>query len=156
MDGLSRDLRFTLRSLRRSPGFFAVTVLTLALGIGATTAIFSVVNGVLLRGLPYPDADRIVRVYQVGEKGGRNQVSDPNFEDWKAQSRSFAALAQMSSGGPVSVTGATEPVRAQAAWVSAEFFDALGVQPEVGREFAGEELKVGGPPAVLVSRSEEH
>ena len=151
MDGLSRDLRFTLRSLRRSPGFFTVTVLTLALGIGATTAIFSVVNGVLLRGLPYPDADRIVRVYQVGESGARNQVSDPNFEDWKAQSRSFAALAQMSSGGTVSVTGAAEPVRAQAAWVSAEFFDALGVRPQVGREFASEELKVGGAPAVLVS-----
>ena len=151
MDGISRDLRFTLRSLRRSPGFFAVTVLTLALGIGATTAIFSVVNGVLLRGLPYPNADRIVRVYQVGEQGGKGQVSDPNFEDWKARSRSFAALAQMTPGGTVSVTGAREPVRARAAVVSAEFFDALGVRPKLGRGFAPDEQRVGGTPVVLVS-----
>ena len=153
MDGISRDFRFTLRSLRRSPGFFAVTVLTLALGIGATTAIFSVVNGVLLRGLPYPNPDRIVRVYQVGEGGQKGQISDPNFEDWKARSRSFSALAQMSSGGTVSVTGAQEPVRARAAAVSAEFFDALGVRPTIGREFAAEEKRVGGAPAVLVSHA---
>ena len=153
MDGIARDFRFTFRSLRRSPGFFAVTVLTLALGIGATTAIFSVVNGVLLRSLPYPNPERIVRVYQVNEGGQRGQVSDPNFEDWKARSRSFAALAQMTSAGTVSVTGAQEPVRARAATVSAEFFDALGVRPQIGREFTAEEQKVGGAPAVLVSHA---
>ena len=151
MDGIARDLRFTVRSLRRSPGFFTLTVLTLALGIGATTAIFSVVNGVLLRGLPYPDAERIVRVFQVGEHGGRGQVSDPNFEDWKARSRSFDALAQMTSVGTVSVTGASEPLRARSAVVSKEFFAALGVRPILGREFVAEEQAVGGPPAVVVS-----
>ena len=151
MDGIARDLRFTFRSLRRSPGFFILTVLTLALGIGATTAIFSVVNGVLLRSLPYPDAERIVRVFQVGEQGGRGQVSDPNFEDWKARTRSFEALAQMTSVGTVSVTGASEPLRARSSVVSKEFFAALGVRPILGREFVAEEQAVGGPPAVVVS-----
>ncbi|MEJ7810827.1 MAG: ABC transporter permease [Gemmatimonadaceae bacterium] len=151
METLVRDLRYVTRSLFRSPGFFAVTVLTLALGIGATTAIFSVIAGVLLRPLPYPDADRIVRVWQIGANGGRNNVSDPNFEDWRSASRSFAALAEVRDGGVVSVSGAGEPARVQAAAVSRDFLSALGIRPVRGRAWAPEEQRVGGAPAILVS-----
>ena len=87
MESFIRDIRYVTRALLRTPAFFAVTVVTLALGIGATTAIYSVIDGVLLRPLPYPDPDRIVQLWQVGEKGGRGQVSDPNYDDWKAGTR---------------------------------------------------------------------
>jgi hypothetical protein len=92
MDTLLRDLRYVARSFSRSPGFFVVTALTLALGIGATTAIFSVVNGVLLQPLPYPNSDRIVQLFQINKSGERNSVTEPNFVDWKAQARSFSAI----------------------------------------------------------------
>jgi putative ABC transport system permease protein len=151
MDSFLRDLRYATRGLLRTPGFFAVAVLTLALGIGATTAIFSVIDGVLLRPLPYPDAERIVQLWQVGEKGGHGQVSDPNFEDWRTQTRSFAAMAEFNSGGVVSITGVGEPVRARAADVSRGFFEVLGVQPEGGRLFTDDEMRLGAAPAVIVS-----
>ncbi|MDQ6829906.1 MAG: ABC transporter permease [Gemmatimonadota bacterium] len=150
MEPILRDLRYVARSLVRTPGFVLVTVLTLAIGIGATTAIFSVINGVLLQPLPYPRANRIVQLWQIGP-GGTAQFSDPNFDDLKAQTRSFAALAEMSSGGTVSVTGATEPVRVRATTVSRGFFDAIGVQPLRGRLFAPDELRPNGALAVLVS-----
>lgn len=151
MDALRHDLRFALRSCLRSPGFSAVTVLTLALGIGATTAIFSVVYGVLLRPLPYPASDRIVRVWQLDKDGNRMDVSDPNFADWQAQSRSFAALAQVQGPGPASVSGDVEPVRVPAAIVSRDFFRVLGVQPVAGRVFAPDEQQQGAGATVLVS-----
>ncbi|HUF28558.1 MAG TPA: ABC transporter permease [Gemmatimonadaceae bacterium] len=151
MDTIRRDLRYAFRTLARAPGFAAATILTLALGIGATTAIFSVVHGVLLRPLPYPDSDRIVQLWQVSPTGGRSSVSDPNFADWKEQSRSFSAMAQLATGGDVSVTGAGEPLRVPAARVSSEFLAVLGVQPVIGRGFVAEEQRLGGAPAVLVS-----
>ncbi len=150
MESVFRDLRYVARALVRTPGFVLVTVITLALGIGATTAIFSVINGVLLQPLPYPRASRIVQLWQVGPDGN-TQFSDPNFDDFKAQTRSFAALAEMTPGGIASVTGATEPVRARATVVSREFFDVLGVQPLRGRLFAPDELRPNGAPVVLVS-----
>ncbi len=122
MDALHHDLRFALRSFLRNRAFSAITVLTLALGIGATTAIFSVIYGVLLRPLPYPDSDRIVRVYEIEKEGARINVSDPDFEDFRSQSRSFAALAQVQGAGPTSVSGDVEPVRALQAVVSGDFF----------------------------------
>ena len=151
MDTFIRDLRYATRSLLRTPSFFVVTVATLALGIGATTAIFSVINGVLLRPLPYPDSERIVHVWEVNERGSRIQVADPNFHDWQEQSRSFAALAQYSFFGLTSVSGASGPVRAAVASVSREFFPVLGVQPNHGRLFTPEEQLEGGTPAVVVS-----
>src|SRR5438309_10141627 len=96
METLAQDLRYVPRTFARSPGFFFVTILTLALGIGATTAIFSVVNGVLLQPLPYPSSDRIVQIFQTTKDGTRNSVTEPNFIDWKAQSRSFSALGMSS------------------------------------------------------------
>jgi predicted permease len=153
MDNLRGDLRFVTRTLLRSPGFLLVSVLTLALGIGATTAIFTVVNGVLLRPLPYPHAERIVRLWEVGSKGGRMNASDPDFEDLRAGTRSFEALAQVADYGVVSVTGAHEAVRAHAALVSKEFFRVMGVSPVRGRLFTADEQREGGAPAVVVSEA---
>jgi predicted permease len=146
-----QDLRYALRQIMRRPGFAAVLLVTLALGIGATTAIFTVVNGVLLRPLPYPDADRIVQVWEVNQRGRQVQVADPNFQDWQQQSRSFAALAQISAYGPVSVSGASGPVRAAAAAVSRDFFAVLGLRPVHGRLFTPEEQREGGARAVVIS-----
>src|SRR5918994_4202497 len=94
LDDLARDLRHAVRTLRRSPGFTMVAVLTLALGIGVTTAIFSVVYGVLLRPLPYADPDRIVAIFEVTSKGRPSALADPNFNDFRDQSRSFQAIAK--------------------------------------------------------------
>src|SRR6478735_7776495 len=91
-----RDIRFVARSFVRAPGFFLVTAVTLALGIGATTAIFSVVNGVVLRPLPYPRSDRIVQLFAIGKTGERGSLSEPNFRDWKAEARGFSSMAQAS------------------------------------------------------------
>lgn len=151
MESFVRDIRYVTRALLRTPGFFAVTVITLALGIGATTAIYSVINGVLLRPLPYPDPDRIVQLWQVGENGGLSQVSDPNYDDWTAGTRSFAAMAQFTDGGIVSVAGASEPVRVRVAVIGSDFLKILRTQPIRGRAFALDEQREGGAHAVLVS-----
>jgi predicted permease len=153
LEGCVQDVRFGTRQFARSPGFFAVAVVTLALGIGAATSIFSVVHGVVLRPLPYPDADRIVQVWQVNDRNPRNQFADPNFDDLAAQSKSFSALAQFTPAGLVSISGTTEAVRARGARVSRDFFAALGVRPIRGRLFSPEELVLNGRPAMLVSRS---
>jgi putative ABC transport system permease protein len=145
------DLRFGARQLVRAPGFFAVAVTTLALGIAATTSIFSVVRGVLLRPLPYPQADRIVQVWQVSDGGALSQFSDRNFDDLRERSRSFAALAEMTPSSPASVSGIAEPVRARVAVVMGDFFHVLGTRPMMGRLFAAEELRENGSPAVLIS-----
>src|SRR4051794_39113231 len=118
METLLRDLRYVARSFVRSPGFFVVTALTLALGIGATTAIFSVVNGVLLQPLPYPNSERIVQIFQLTKNGERNSVTEPNFADWKAQARSFSSIAMTSSASTVTVNGLNEPVRVLSTSVS--------------------------------------
>jgi putative ABC transport system permease protein len=152
MDALRHDLRFAVRSFLRNPGFSVVTVITLALGIGATTAIFSVVYAVLLRPLPYPDADRIVRVWQVDKGGHRMNASDPNFADWHAQNRTLVALAQVQGPGATSVSGDVDPVRVPVAVVSRDFFRVLGVRPVAGRLFAPEEQQEGAAPTVVVSQ----
>ena len=146
-----RDLRYGARTLWRTPGFALVAIVTLGLGVGAATAVFSVVNGVLLAPLPYPEPDRIVRLFQVGSDGRRNgTVSEPNFLDWKERTRAFRAMAQLSPGpGPVTI--GDETVMLVGSSVSREFFDVLGVQPIVGRGFRDEEQRVGGPRTVIIS-----
>jgi putative ABC transport system permease protein len=151
--GLMQDLRYAFRQVRRSPGFFAVATITLLLGIASTTAIFSVVRGVLLRPLPYPDADRIVQLWQLDGQGSQSRLSDPNYSDVREQSRSFAALAQVSGAGAVTVTGGGEPVRALYTFVSREFFDVMGVRPLRGRLFVAEERRVNGACAVVISHA---
>ena len=146
-----RDVRYGVRLLFRTKAFAVVAILTLGLGIGAATAVFSVVRGVLLRPLPYPDPDRVVRLHQVDGNGRRtNTVSEPNFEDWKSGTRSFSAMAEMSAGpSPVTIGG--EATMTQGAGVSREFFDVMGMRPLVGRGFLPEEQRVGGAPAAIVS-----
>jgi predicted permease len=147
-----QDLRYALRTLAKSPSYAAAAVLTLALGMGANTAIFSVVYGVLVRPLPYPDPGRIIELSELDRAGRHMQMCDPNFRDLKEQSHSFAALSEWAAW-PISVSGGREPVRTIGTAVSGDFFAALGVQPMLGRAFAAEELQVGGPPATLVSHS---
>ena len=110
MDSLLHDLRFAMRTLLKSPGFTLIAVVTLALGIGANTAIFSVVNAALLRPLPYPDAERLVRVYSAQE-GDRSTVSPPDFADWRAQAGVFEPAAALNSSSDFTLTGSAEPVR---------------------------------------------
>ena len=151
LEDFLRDVRYGVRLLFRTKAFAIVAILTLGLGIGAATAVFSVVRGVLLRPLPYPDPDRVVRLHQVDGNGRRtNSVSEPNFEDWKSGTRSFSAMAEMSAGqSPVTIGG--EATMTQGAGVSREFFDVMGVRPLVGRGFLPEEQRVGGAPAAIVS-----
>ncbi|HET7586333.1 MAG TPA: ABC transporter permease [Gemmatimonadaceae bacterium] len=146
-----RDLRYALRTLRRAPLFTGLAALTLALGIGATTAIFTVVNGVLLRPLPYPHADRIMSVSELNARGAKITFSDPDFEDLRDQTRSLAALAEVEGVRVVSVAGPSEPVRASFTEASRDFFRVMGVAPIRGRLFVPEEQRVGGRPAAVVS-----
>ena len=143
------ELRRALRSLSRSPRTSLLAITTLALGIGATTAIFSVVHAVLLRPLPFPEPDRIAQIFQVFEDSGRGQFSHPNFADVVERNRSFESMAQYAST-VTSVVGGDQPARVRVARVSREFFDVLGVQPLLGRGFVEEELRPGGRRAALV------
>ena len=118
MESFLTDLRLAARSLLRAPGFTAAAVLTLALGIAATTALFSVVYAVLLRPLPYPDAGRMVELYQVDAEGNRGNFSGPNFVDLHERTRSFAALARAGGTNTVSVLGPTSQPPRSPSWVS--------------------------------------
>jgi putative ABC transport system permease protein len=150
MESLLQDLRYALRVLRRSPGFAALSVLTLALAIGATTAIFSVVYGVLLRPLPYPEPDRIVAIHEVNTKGTWSRLADPNFDDFRDQNHSFQAIAKYSEG-VASISGGSQPTRSQTATISGDFFKVLQVQPFLGRDLTSADAKKGATPVVLVS-----
>jgi putative ABC transport system permease protein len=150
MSAIYADLRYALRMLLKDRGFTAVAVITLALGIGANTAIFSVIDAVLLRPLPYPQPNRIVRVWEQARNGHRMNLSDPDFADFRDQNHTLASLAEYAYG-EASVAGGSEPVRVTIAEVSREFFDALGVRPFVGRSFAPVELQFHGAPAMIVS-----
>jgi putative ABC transport system permease protein len=147
-----REVRYAVRALakQRSRGFAVVAILTLALGIGASTSIFSIVDAVLLRALPYPEPRELVRVWEQAPDGHRMNLSDPNFDDFRDQNDTFAGLAAYSFGS-AAVSGGSEPVRVDAAWVSRGFFRVLGVEPAAGREFAAEELRPHGAAAVIVS-----
>lgn len=150
MDTLIKDIRYGIRSLAKRPGFTAIAIITLALGIGASTAIFSVVDGVLLRPLPYPNAERIVQLREINARGGQMSFAEPNFLDLRARTRTLESVAQY-SGDLTIVTGGSEPVRAMTFVVSADFFNVLGVHAHVGRTFTNEEIKPGGAPVAVVS-----
>jgi putative ABC transport system permease protein len=145
-----QDLGHALRVLVKSPGFTIIAVLTLAVGIGANTAIFSVVHGVLLRPLPYPEPERIVRVWEQTSSGARVSVSFPNFLDWREQATGFDSMAAY-QGGREAVLGGTEPVFADVFRVTRGYFDVFGVVPAVGRTFTAEEQRLGGVPAAVIS-----
>jgi ABC-type antimicrobial peptide transport system permease subunit len=145
-----KDIRFGIRSLVKRPGFTALAIITLALGIGASTAIFSVVDGVLLRSLPYPNADQIVQLREVNARGSQIAFAEPNFRDLQARSHSFQGIAQY-NGQLTTITGGSEPVRALTFAVSADFFNILATRPVLGRTFAADESKIGGTPVAVVS-----
>ena len=152
MGNLVQDLRYASRMLAKNRGFTAVAVLTLALGIGATSAIFSVVYGVLLRPLPYPKPEQIVSIREVASDGHHMNFADYNVRDLRAMNHTLAALAKGYSE-EVTVSGGTSPARVQVAVVSADFFRVMGIAPVLGREFSPDELHEGGTPAALVSYS---
>jgi ABC-type antimicrobial peptide transport system permease subunit len=152
MDGFTQDLRYALRVLAKNRIYTFVSVLTLLLGIGASTAIFSVVYGVLLRPLPYPKPDQIVRMWEANAKNSRLQFADPNLEDMRAQVHSLQGMAGMRST-EVTVSVGNAPDRVRVAWVSADFFSVMGVQPILGRLFVPEEQRFGAAPAALVSHA---
>jgi predicted permease len=148
---MTKDIRFALRTLRKRPGFTLVVILVLSLGIGSTTAIFSIVDALLLRSLPYPHADRLVQLREVNAKGNQVNFAGANFYDLAAQNRSFEHLAVAAGSYPLVVTGGSEPTRARISFGSSEFFGAMGVTPLLGRSFLREEDKFGGPVAAMVS-----
>ncbi len=151
MGGLWQDFRYAARVLGKNPGVPALMVFMLALAIGATTAIFSVVYGALLRPLPYPDSNRIMALFEVTSKGRPSRLADPNFDDFRDQNRSFQAIAKYSDD-IASVSGASQPTRTTIARVSPDFLKVFGMQPILGRDFSASDAKKGAGPTVLVSQ----
>ncbi|MFP5237909.1 MAG: ABC transporter permease [Acidobacteriota bacterium] len=155
MPGLRRNLTFAFRQLVKSPGFTAVAVLILALGIGANTAIFSVVRAVLLEPLPYPDSDRLVQIWHTPPQQqfpgiAQFAVSAANFLDWQRQNTVFEGMS-LYSGGGYEWTGGSKPESISAAQVTSEFFPVLGVGPMIGRVFTAEEDQPGKNHEVILS-----
>ena len=157
------DVRLGLRSLRKSPGFTAVAVLTLGLGIGANTAIFSVVNGVMLRPLPFPDPDRLVLLQETNVRGGRSNTSFATYRDIREQAKTLQSVAAVRDWQPT-LNGAGDAIRLPGMRVSADFFQMLGSPPMLGRDFQlsdgiwtcgkdGQSVPVGvGTPTVKIDR----
>jgi putative ABC transport system permease protein len=146
------DLTFALRQLRKSPGFTFVAVLTLALGIGANTAIFSIVNAVLLRPLPYPNADRIMVLNESSGPGQDYSVALPDYFDWRNENMVFEHLAAThKESRNLSGIPGRDPERVSCASVTRNFFNIIGLPPELGRTFSQDEDKVGAPPVAVIS-----
>jgi putative ABC transport system permease protein len=155
MDNLLQDVRYGIRTLVRQPGFAATAILTLALGIGATTAIFSVVNAVVLRPMPFDAPERVMVVTNTNTKtGARNTtISGPDFVDWRAQNRSFEVLSYFVGAGETSVTVNNVSDYTAVARVAPGYFQVFGATPRLGRLFAPEEQQPGGPDVVVISEA---
>jgi putative ABC transport system permease protein len=151
MNHLRQDIQYALRRLIKAPGFTTVAVVTLALGIGANSAIFSVVNGVLLKPLPYPESERLVGVYHVSD-GQRSVMSGPNFTDVTSAAKSLENAAAVSTADVI-LTGQGEPVRLEVAAVSASLFNVLRVRPALGRTFNADENTPGKTNIVVLSHA---
>jgi predicted permease len=152
LEQVAQDATYALRSLRRTPGFTTAAVVTLALGIGVNTAIFSIVNGVLLNPLPYPAPDRLVAVYSRTADEPTASSSYPNFLDWARDNQSFSDLAAFREDD-LNLIGLGQPERVPAEMVSASFFRLLGVQPILGRTFVAADDHLGAAPVALISES---
>ncbi|HZD92910.1 MAG TPA: ABC transporter permease [Candidatus Sulfotelmatobacter sp.] len=152
MGTLLQDLRFGLRTLRKAPGFTLIAVIVLALGIGANTAMFSIVNAVLLRPLPYAEPERLLKLYTSMPQFRDASVSYPNFLDWQQRSRSFEMMAAY-RGDTFNVTGQATPERLRGRMASASIFPALNLKPILGRTFSAEEDSRGGAPVVVLTSS---
>jgi hypothetical protein len=158
MDSLRKDLAFALRNLFRSPGFVAVIVATLGLGIGANVATFTVVDGMLVEALPYRDADRVVRIWDIKPSQGWDSasLSALNFRDWEERSRSFEGMAIFQNrsynlSDSDLADGDGEPERIVGAATSADLFRVLGRAPAAGRDFRLDEDRPGADPVVVLS-----
>jgi len=145
------DARYALRSLRRQPGFTALALVTLALGIGATTNAFAVLDTVLLRPLPYASPDRLVLLREKTKTGALQVASFPNFSDWRDRAHSFSGVASAQFPQAATITVGSNVSRVITMGVSRGFFAVLGAPPAIGREFSADENRVGGAPAVMVS-----
>src|SRR5687767_15347871 len=150
MDTLLKDVRYGLRGFIKRPGFTSIVIVTLALGIGASTAIFSVVNTVLLRRLPYAQAERVVAIHEVDQHGKRGQVTPANFLDWRAQNTVFEHLAAILTR-PANLAFGDQAERIELAMTSANFFDVFGANAQRGRLFIPSDEQAGHPPVVVVS-----
>jgi predicted permease len=150
LDTLAQDLRFAARMLARSPGFTAIAILTLALGIGGNTAIFSIVNGVLLNPLPFPQPDQLVSVHESKPNFDKGAISYPNFLDWRKENRSFSAMA-VGRRWSFNLTGRGDAEQLNANFISSGYFAVLGVRPLMGREFNTVEDRPGAAPVALIS-----
>ena len=150
MTALMQDLKFSVRMLAKSPGFTAIAVLTLALAIGANTALFSIVNGVLLNPLPYPQPDQLVTLHESKPNFNTGSISYPNFLDWQRDNHALSAMA-VSRAYSFSLTGLGPAEQAQAQFVTSDFFPILGVQPAAGRMFVSEDDQRGAAPVALIS-----
>ena len=151
MQTVWKDLFHALRIMKKNPGYAALSVLTLGLGIGATTVAFSLVNGILLRPLPFPDPDRLVYLMEEGSRGRELMLSYPNFDDWRTASTSFQEIAAVQFANVASVQGGEEPTRATVLGVSREFFQVLGITPMRGRPILPEENRPGGERVLVAS-----
>jgi MacB-like periplasmic core domain len=150
VETIIQDVLVGLRMLRKSPGFTAVAVLTLALGIGGNTAIFSIVNQVLLNPLPFPQPDRLVALHESKPNFTQGSISYPNFLDWQRDNRAFSAMAAVRRY-QFSLTGRGDAERVGAEFVTADFFPLLGVHPIFGRTFTPAEEQAGAGPIALIS-----
>ncbi|HEX4346901.1 MAG TPA: ABC transporter permease [Vicinamibacterales bacterium] len=149
-----QDLRYAWRILMRAPGFTAAAIMSLALGIGGTTAAYTLLDRVLLRPLPFPEPDRLVRLYQtqLANGYGHMETSGPNFHDWKTMSGSFQSMGAYASG-PMNLSGLGEPIRVVGSAAGVDMFRTLGVQPSIGRGLTADDERDGAPAVVLLSDS---
>jgi predicted permease len=152
LDTFLQDARYGLRMMRKNPGFTLIAVLTLMLGIGANTAIFSVVNGVLLNPLPFPQPEQLVALHESKANFARGSISYPNFRDWQKDNHTFSAIA-ISRGYAFSLTGLGDAEQVQGEFISSDFFPLLGVVPVMGRQLAPGEDEIGAAPVVLISQA---
>ena len=152
MQTLLQDLRYAIRMLAKWPGFAAIAIVTLALGIGATTALFSVINGVLLSPLPFPQSDQLIALFTNRLHFERASISYPNFLDWQRDNRTFALMAAFRPDD-FNMTGSGQAEHLRGEMVSADFFSTLGLQPALGRWFTPDEDRRGGAPVVVITSS---
>src|SRR5580704_11781766 len=145
-----QDLRYGARTLQKNPGFTAIATLTLALGIGADTSLFTVVNAVLLNPLPYPHPEQLVTLHESKPNFLAGSLSYPNFRDWQKDNHSFSSMA-VARGSSLSLTGLGEAEQVNTRFISAEYFPMLGVNPVLGRTFTAGEDEIGAAPIALIS-----
>jgi putative ABC transport system permease protein len=150
-DGLIQDLRYGLRGLLRSPTFTLVAMLTIAVGVGANSALYTMIRDILVKPLPYPEANRLVRISEANEGGATMLVSYPNFTDWRDQAKSFDAIVAAQFPSTTTILGGSDAVRERVVGVSRGYLETLGAKPMLGRLILNDENRAGAAPVVLVS-----